>query len=217
MRILVILFFGFAALFLTFPEIDLYVTSLFWDGHHFVLADNPLIKAIYYHVNLLTPILILGSVGAMAYQYFKKQEFRYATQKNLAYFLLVGIIGSAILVNAVFKDHWGRARPHQTTHFGGEKSFSPPIIPTNQCNRNCSFTCGHASFGFMFIALWFLFRKRWLFWGSIAYGGLIGLVRIVQGGHFLSDVIFSFFVMYGTAYGLYRLMYNDTASLPKLI
>jgi len=209
MHILVILFFLFAALFISFPEIDLYVSSLFWNGHEFILANNPIIKAIYYHVNILTPILILGILGAIAYQHFKKQEFKYATKKNLFYFLLVGIIGSAILVNALFKDNWGRARPHQTTYFGGDKIFTPAIIPTNQCNKNCSFTCGHASFGFMFIGLWFLFRKKWLLWGSIAYGGVIGLVRIAQGGHFLSDVIFSFFIMYATAYLLYKLMYND--------
>ena len=210
MRILVILFFLFVALFVGFPEIDLYVSSLFWNGHEFTLADNPIIKALYYHVNILTPILILGILGAITYQYFKKQEFKYATKKNLFYFLLVGIVGSAILVNALFKDNWGRARPHQTIHFGGDKIFTPAIIPTNQCNKNCSFTCGHASFGFMFIGLWFLFRKKWLFWGSIAYGGVIGLVRIAQGGHFLSDVIFSFFVMYTTAYLLYKLMYNNS-------
>lgn len=210
MYISLILFLIFAAVFLTFPQIDIATTSLFWDGHRFIFADNPIIQAVYYHVNLMTPILIIGSLVAIGYQYFSKKEFKYANKKNLAYFLLVGIIGSVILVNAVFKDHWGRARPHQTVVFGGDKAFTPPLIPTNQCDKNCSFSCGHASFGFMFIALWFLFRKRWLFWGAITYGGLIGLVRIMQGGHFLSDVIFSLFVMYWTAYWLYRVMYGET-------
>jgi lipid A 4'-phosphatase len=208
-RLIVLLFICFAALFLTFPEIDLYVSRLFWDGDQFTWAKHPMIQVIYYHVNVLTPIFITLSLMIILYQYVTKKVFSYTNIKNVTYFLLVGIIGSAILVNAVLKDNWGRARPHQVVEFHGEKSFSPPFIMTNQCERNCSFVSGHASFGFMFIGLWFLFRKKWLLWSSIMYGALIGGVRIVQGGHFLSDVIFSFFVMYTTAYILYRWMYKE--------
>ena len=38
-------------------------------------------------------------------------------------------------------------------------------------------------------------RRRWLL-ASIACGGLFALVRIVPGGHFLSDTIFAWFATY---------------------
>ena len=54
-------------------------------------------------------------------------------------------------------------------------------------------------------------RREWqkrVFWSGVALGGLLGIVRIVQGGHFTSDVIFSFVVVYVTGKVLYFLMFE---------
>jgi lipid A 4'-phosphatase len=47
--------------------------------------------------------------------------------------------------------------------------------------------------GFYFIAFALAFpRRRWRWLGlGLGLGAAIGLVRILQGGHFLSDVVFS--------------------------
>jgi len=206
-KVILAVFLFFIGFFLFFPYFDLEVTSLFWDGKHFYLANNILIKILYYSVNVVTPILIIGILITIGYQYFSKKEFKYASKKNLFYILLVAIIGSGLLVNAVLKNNWGRARPSQTIQFGGNKQFTPPFIPAKECKKNCSFVCGHASVGFLFISLWFLYRRKIFIYGTLLYGSLIGFARIVQGGHFLSDVIFSFFIMYGTAYFLYKVMF----------
>jgi lipid A 4'-phosphatase len=59
---------------------------------------------------------------------------------------------------------------------------------------NCGFVSGHAAAGFSLMTwgIWSAWprRKRWLVIGTAA-GLFIGSVRIMQGGHFLSDVIFS--------------------------
>jgi lipid A 4'-phosphatase len=50
--------------------------------------------------------------------------------------------------------------------------------------------------GFFFIALAWVFRdRRWL-WAGIALGAVVGLGRMAQGGHFLSDVVFAFWAVY---------------------
>ena len=43
---------------------------------------------------------------------------------------------------------------------------------------------------------------------GLALGAILGGARIVQGRHYLSDVVFSFWVVYGTALALAALVYR---------
>ena len=106
------------------------------------------------------------------------------------------VLGPAVVVNSVLKEHWDRARPRELQDFGGSKQFTPAWVKSNQCDRNCAFTSGHAAAGFSFIALYFVARSPLWLWLSLACGGLIGWTRIAVGAHFLSDVVFSFFLVY---------------------
>jgi len=40
-----------------------------------------------------------------------------------------------------------------------------------------------------------LWRRRWLLIGIVA-GGVVGLGRMLQGGHFFSDILFAFFTVW---------------------
>ncbi|MDR0717023.1 MAG: phosphatase PAP2 family protein, partial [Azoarcus sp.] len=86
---------------------------------------------------------------------------------------------------------------------GGNARFTPALQPTDQCGKNCSFVSGHASAGFFAVSLGFLggasARRRWTLAG-LALGGIAGLGRIAQGGHFLSDVVFAFFITWWSAW-----------------
>ncbi len=95
------------------------------------------------------------------------------------------------------KGHWGRARPSQIQEFGGNLQYSPPLKSRDQCDWNCSFVCGHATIGYSFMIIGALMRKR-IVWVIVAtiIGGLIGLIRFIQGAHFFSDVVFSFFAIW---------------------
>lgn len=102
--------------------------------------------------------------------------------------------GPGLVANLVFKDQWGRARPTQVAEFGGSKMFTPPLLPARQCPRNCSFVSGEASSTFVvFYAAAALVPQ----WGvALAAAGTVGglatgLVRMAQGAHFLSDVVFA--------------------------
>jgi membrane-associated PAP2 superfamily phosphatase len=145
-------------------------------------------------------------------------------------FMVLGLaIGPGLLVNAVFKDHWGRPRPKALVEFGGTEHYVPPLM-FNGAGDGKSFPCGHASAGFSLISLWFIVRDMRRNRGvplprqlpspflrppllhtplvlALIWGGLLGWVRMMQGGHFLSDVLWSFFITLATHYLLFLFMF----------
>ena len=102
------------------------------------------------------------------------------------FLVLLMLMGPLLVVNGVFKDHWGRPRPRQVTQFGGTEQFLQPWQPGTGEGR--SFPSGHASMAFYMMAPYFIYRRkkpvvarRWLVSGS-CFGLLMGFARIVQGG-----------------------------------
>lgn len=201
-------FVGFGLLFLLAPELDLWASGLFWragEGFFLHAALDPIHKA----VPAFSTVIVLGLLGGLALASLVSASW--ALRKGLIYLLLVALVGPGLLVNSLFKDNWGRARPVQVENFGGDKAFSPAWVPSGQCRANCAFACGDSSVGFFLLAPAFILarqRRAWLAAGFAA-GGLLGLMRLAQGGHFLSDVIFSFYIVYFAAWLIHRLMYND--------
>jgi membrane-associated PAP2 superfamily phosphatase len=114
---------------------------------------------------------------------------------------LVMLIGLGLVVHAVFKEQWGRPRPYELKMFAGEHQYVPAMRPVGPCQSNCSFVSGHAATGFSLVALgMFAPRRRRQQWFAIAglCGVFIGLGRMVQGGHFLSDILFAGWLMWAT-------------------
>ncbi len=203
---------GFALLFLAFPSLDIAASGLFFrPDQGFILLHEPILGAL--RRNLEVPLAVFFALGLA---YLAWTTWRGAPawlgdrRRQVIYLMLVLILGPALLVNGVFKDHWGRARPMDVHVFNGPDRFTPAWVISDQCDRNCSFVCGDASVGFALVALGFISRRprRWLAAG-IAAGGLLGLMRIGQGGHFLSDVVFSFYAVYLSAWLLHRWMFNN--------
>ncbi len=205
-RFWIILFIALALLFILDPQIDLKAAAWFYRDGSFYLADHPMVQFLYHYSPLFAIFVGLISLVMLIADQITQKEYFGVRKKVWAYLLLALLLGPGLIVNFVFKEHWGRARPVQVTQFGGQKEFTPAFIPANQCTHNCSFSCGHASNGFYFIALALLAKKhRWL-WLTLAtlFGFLIGAGRMAQGGHFLSDVIFSFFFVLFTSLLLYH-------------
>jgi lipid A 4'-phosphatase len=198
---------------IVWPAGDLWIAGLFYDpieGFH--LKQHPVNQFIFDLVPWVSRAVIAGLLVflLLAWTWRKTDSFFLAHRKAMLYLLLVALIGPLFVVNSVFKDHWGRARPSQIAEFGGSKEFSRAAVPTDQCAKNCSFVSGHASTGFFFLAPAFVFagrRRTWLAVGTVSGLG-IGLVRMMQGGHFLSDVLFSGVVVYLTAWAVHAWMYR---------
>lgn len=146
--------------------------------------------------------------------FFYKNNLKY--RKKAIYLVAVMIIGPGLIINSIFKDNFGRPRPRDIIEFGGEQQYHQLLKP-DWGNQGRSFPCGHCSCAFYFFVLYFLFKgnkRKWLPYAGlgigIGYGALMGIARIVQGGHFTSDVMWSAGFVYLTAGGVYYCMYGDT-------
>lgn len=196
----VILFGVCLAVFALFPQIDLLVTSQIYEaGRGFYLADNLLVRGSYYVFARIQYVVIALLLLHWVYTRFFASGEKSRHSYRSAYLLLLLIVGPGLIVNSGLKESWGRARPKQIIEFGGAKQFTPALEPADQCQRNCSFVSGHAAMGFYLMGIaWITHRRRWLLAG-IALGALVGGGRILQGGHFFGDVVFSFWAVYFSA------------------
>jgi lipid A 4'-phosphatase len=143
---------------------------------------------------LLAVATLLASVRVFIAQ---RKWFGFA-QARCWFMIAVLIVGPGVVANLVFKENLGRARPRDVVEFGGTKAFTPPLVPASECSRNCSFISGEASSiyaSFFALALLLPQYRAALLVGGIAIGTLAGIVRIIQGAHFLSDVLFAGIIM----------------------
>ena len=204
-----------SALFLLWPEIDLVVSGWFYTPEQgFVYRHNPVIESIYaifkHMPKVLLPLLFFMWLIAL---YKGKERGRAKAQtgcsdaglqagpsKPWLFLLLALLIGPGILVHLVVKENWDRPRPRQVQEFGGHKDFIPAFIPAamikDQPGNNKSFVSGHAAMGFYLMVLGWVFRRRSWFYAGLVVGSVVSLGRIIQGGHFLSDVVLAGFLCY---------------------
>ncbi|MEY6432764.1 phosphatase PAP2 family protein [Thioalkalicoccus limnaeus] len=199
MRVPILIWIAFAAtavLFLGFPEIDLFVSGLFYTPDEgFTFRGTPVERFVYHSAEWLTLWGSLTLVALWGLGWLRRRPVWGVSGRRLAFLLLVLALGPGLVVNALLKDHWGRARPANIEQFGGTKTFTPAFVISDQ--QGGSFSSGHAAAAFFWMAAALLassWRNLWLL-VTIGYGGLVGVVRIAGGGHYLSDVLVSFFIV----------------------
>ena len=197
--IFLLLFAATMGLLIVVPGIDLAASHAFYTpGSGF--SHSAILGAV--HANLRYFVIAVAVMAAVALVAWPRRR------RAALYLLLALALGPGLLVNTVFKDHWGRARPVQVVEFGGTQKFTPAFVPANQCVTNCSFPAGDPSVGFFLVAAALLVTgmktRRWAVAGAVAVGVTLGVVRVAQGGHFLSDVIASGFLVTGLSWLLYR-------------
>jgi lipid A 4'-phosphatase len=211
------------ALFLLLPQTDLWVSGLFYAPEHgFVLAHWPPVVLVFRAVPWIARGVVATVAVGAAWLFLTGRPLGRLDRKALLFVAFSTALGPGLLTNTVLKDHWGRARPVQIAAFGGSHEFTPAPLPANQCPTNCSFVSGHAALGFSLVAFAFLLPpgapRRRAIAGTLAFGGLIGLVRIVQGGHFLSDVVFAGLLVFGTTALLHWwIVERDGLAAPTLL
>ena len=155
------------------------------------------------------PFTVTGGVAALliylvGHFYEPGRKFR----RQALYVLLVILLGPGLVVNLIVKDHWGRPRPMHIHEFGGEHQYIPPVMIGHTPDK--SFVCGHCSVGYSFFALYFLAKQYrvWYFCLTLVLAWTMGFTRMTSGGHFLSDILWSGYLVFLVAYLLYYGWYN---------
>jgi len=198
--------------FLWFPKIDLSISGAF-HVHSGTFSGQSLqwVQALRGSFTGAFYLSVAISLAGLVLTRNRTRRWLSLDDKQWLFLAICLGMGPGVLANVVLKDHWGRARPKQVVEFGGAKTFTPPIIPTDQCANNCSFVSGEAAAIFMpFYALG-LIVPQWtmtLLVAGTVCGIAAGFVRVAQGAHFLSDVIFAGVFMAITAGLTYRAMFG---------
>ena len=157
------------------------------------------------------PAIVLAAVSLLAFIGSFKIRKIVPYRKVCVFFVLLMLIGPGLVVNTIFKQHWGRPRPRHLEVFGGSKPFLY-VWEKGTTGEGHSFPSGHASMGFFLLAPYFILRKRSKRWAilfltvGLSAGLIMGLARMVQGGHFASDVIWSGGFVYLCGAGLSYLL-----------
>ena len=155
------------------------------------------------------------ALSMLAWLVTLKGQKRIFDRKQWLFVFVCLTVGPGLLANVGFKDQWGRARPKHIIAFGGNKQFTPALLPTNQCRRNCSFVSGEASSVFAPFFAAAALAPQWaatlVVAGTVA-GLAAGVVRILQGAHFLSDVVFAGLFMGLMVITLNRLMFGSAGA-----
>jgi lipid A 4'-phosphatase len=189
--------------FALWPELDLWVALRFYDsGRGFPANQWHVVQFIYQWTPRIGMVLTAAVLMVLILRMFAIIPIpRWLWRKCLAW-LLVLVIGVGLVVHEGLKNQVGRPRPHQIEPMGGSAPFIPAMQWSTHCARNCSFVSGHAAVGFALLAfgMWSApaMRRRWWFTGVLV-GSAIGWVRMAQGGHFLSDVLFSLLAIWGSS------------------
>ncbi len=148
---------------------------------------------------------LLFAIGATILLGVSFGSARFAPRRyRFAYVFLLMALGPGLVTNLLGKELCGRPRPLEIVEFGGSYAFHKPF-ELGTPGRGFSFLCGHCSMGFLFFALFFLWRgwKRWAALAfAVAFGLLIGIGRVAQAAHFPSDVLLDGTIMFTLAAAL---------------
>ncbi|MDX2143186.1 MAG: phosphatase PAP2 family protein [Rhodospirillaceae bacterium] len=194
--------------FMFFPGFDIWVSGQYYDPGVGFSWDR---EGFLEFVRSVVPGLIIASfivclvlwVAGIWYE----RWFWGITTHRAVYLMVSLLVGPGLLVESLLKPNWGRARPKDLTLFGGTADYTPPFWIASECERNCSFVSGHAAIAFWVTAYGLMLPAKWRVLGvglGVAFGLIMGWVRIIQGGHFLSDVVFAGVIVIGVNVYLYR-------------
>jgi lipid A 4'-phosphatase len=194
--ILAVLGIATGVIFAVDPSLDLRGASFFRD-----VWARPEVRRFDRVIDVMRqigPLVIVATVGpavvTLVMKIFSPQRATPMGARSALFLVLSLALGPGLLVNGLLKEGWARPRPGMVTEFGGEHRFMPWWDPRGGCDSNCSFVSGETSSAVWMTAPALLAPPSWRY-VALGAAGLYGIafafIRLLAGGHFLSDVIFA--------------------------
>jgi len=211
----VLIIFFILAIFVTAgPELDVFISSLFYYGDKQFLLQSYYPVSILFRKILLPLLLVYIFILPIVLRFLPLQKIFFGYRFSLSEIIFIwisGLITMLLVVNIILKNMWGRARPNDISYFGGFHDFTPWYKISNACDSNCSFVSGDSSVGFLLVVFYFITKKNIYLYLGLILGSLLGFIRIAAGGHFFSDIIFSQIIVTVTiliSFVLYKKLYD---------
>ncbi|SFT75966.1 Membrane-associated enzyme, PAP2 (acid phosphatase) superfamily [Pseudovibrio denitrificans] len=203
-----------SAIFLIFPGLDVRASNFFYNGEgSFPVSKDPFWRSVrYFGVYLFQWVAGLSLLVMLIKLAFPKIK-ALMDLRHPIFVVSTLILGPGLVVNAFFKNLWGRPRPRQTDIFGGDLPFIGVWQPTNHCDSNCSFVSGEASASIWLFTLVFIAPKAWRIPLATAIGALVFVLsanRVAFGGHYFSDTLLSWGITMLVIIGVYHYLYQRT-------
>jgi lipid A 4'-phosphatase len=204
---------GGSTLLFRVTSIDITLERFFYSAEKgWMLQYAPFWDFIYRYGIFPGYFLAFAALVMISLSYWNKHFVKYRKASLVLVFTLV--VGPGLIVNLMLKDHTGRPRPREITEFGGTETYLC-VCEAGKTNEGKSFPCGHCSMGFYLTIPYLFYRQRkkviaWSFLLSgILYGLMIGIARMMAGGHFASDVVWAGGLTWGVALAGYYLFRPD--------
>ena len=121
-----------AIFFLLFPGVDISFSRLFYQpGEGFFPRGNLAVDILYELVIVIAYAVAIFVVGASLARLVPRLERLWVRPRVIAFIALSLALGPGLIVNSLLKDNVGRARPFTIVEFGGTKTFSPALAPSD--------------------------------------------------------------------------------------
>ena len=180
-------------LFGIYPELDLKLTSWFYDAptRSFPLKLNTLAAIARDGAMVIAWALALPALVALVVKLARPDRPLLMSGRAVVFLVLTLILSAGVLTNFTFKSFWGRPRPVMVTQFNGPQEFVPWWDPRGACGRNCSFFSGEGATAFWAYAPAALTPPPWrplAYAAATLFGVTTSALRMAFGGHFFTDV-----------------------------
>jgi membrane-associated PAP2 superfamily phosphatase len=202
-----------AVIFGAYPQLDLRGAALFYDTatHSFALAENPVIvglRNLNSAVDIVIGIVLVASIVIMRIYPNRAPP---VSLRTIVFLVATFLVVPVLIANGVFKEHWSRPRPSHVTEFGGPAHFVAWWDPRGTCQRGCSFFSGEVAAAAWTAAPAILAPASvapLAIAGAMVFTVAIAIVRMAQGGHFLSDAAFGALLTWLSIWLAYNLGYR---------
>jgi lipid A 4'-phosphatase len=178
-------------IFVNYPQTDLFFSQKFYSATTgtFPYLDSAIFTVINRSAYFIAAAFFFLHIKFLFVKPLPKNNKRHKHD------LLLFLLGPVLTVQIFCKKLFGRARPESIVEFGGTQEFSPAFMISGECSFNCSFVSFHAALATVLFLYQRNFSKGYKKSAySIVTLSLITLystIKLVQGRHFLSDIIFS--------------------------
>jgi membrane-associated PAP2 superfamily phosphatase len=196
-----------------YPQLDIAIEAPFYDpaADGFWARIDPTFNGLRDLARAIITLLIAPAAIAVLFKLVWPRRPMLIPGRAVVLLTSTLALGPGIVTNVALKSHWGRPRPIDVAEFQGEQHFVPWWDPRGDCPDNCSFVAGEPSGAFWTLAPAALAPPAWrplAYAGAVTFGATIGLVRMIAGGHFFSDVVFAGFFTFLVIWLTHGLLYR---------